>query len=159
MFSFEFSTRIMLFVTRFVPINLRCVCTNQLITFIPLNFTPHSSHIYRLGQHPSSKCSKLPHLCNCHKTFSLFFKKNKSQWSGIIHYFQMDGKSRNDWAVRFTLYNQHITAVCSWTCLTRKKTYLCCCCFFSSPLFTNNLIIFELPPDLSVSTAVTLLSS
>lgn len=33
----------------------------------------------------------------------------------------MDGKSRNDWAVRFTLYNQHITAVCTRTCLTRKK--------------------------------------
>lgn len=50
----------------------------------------------------------------------------------------MDGKSRNDWAVRFTLYKQHVTAVCAQTCLTRKKNYRCCCCCF---FFTSFLLI------------------
>lgn len=70
----------------------------------------------------------------------------ESQWTGNIDYFQMDGRSRIDWAVRFQLYNQRTTtAACSWTCSAPRESPTAVV-FVAQCHFLNILITFELWP-------------
>lgn len=69
----------------------------------------------------------------------------ESQWTGIIHYFQMNGKYKIDWAVCFLLYNQHGTAVRAWTCST-ERTFPPLLYFLAESHFLTALNTLELWP-------------
>ena len=53
------------------------------------------------------QCSISSHVhFNCFEICSSFFFLQR-QWTGIIHYSQLDGKSITDWAICWLLYNWH----------------------------------------------------
>lgn len=57
-----------------------------------------------------------------HRETISFSTSFKSQWSGIIHYFQMDGISRNEWALSCMLYNPGTLQLCAHESAQRENT-------------------------------------
>lgn len=57
-----------------------------------------------------------------HRETISFSTSFKSQWSGIIHYFQMDGISRNEWALSCMLYNPGALQLCAHESARRENT-------------------------------------